>query len=69
MTDSNIRFRPSVDDPDVAYVELPGHPGTNAVGCVARTVGLDEYVEGYNGPQINLDFDARGELIGIEILA
>ncbi len=68
MTNSNIRFRPSVDDPDVAYVELPGHPGEGTHGCVERTIGIGELIEEYKGPRIYLDFDDSGELIGIEIL-
>jgi len=48
-----------------AYVYLPRHPRTS--GCVMKTVRLRSVLE-YAGADINLDFDATGAVIGIEIL-
>ncbi len=54
-------------DADVAYVSLPGHPGS-APGVVKRSIQLRELMPHYVGPDLILDFDAVGILIGIEIL-
>lgn len=58
----------SKDDPDIAYLRLPCHPGRGKPGIVAKQVSLSEKIEGYKGPDIYLDFDNLGQLIGIEIL-
>ncbi|MGD9815791.1 MAG: DUF2283 domain-containing protein [Hyphomonadaceae bacterium] len=47
------------------YLYFPDTPQTP--GCVARTVRLHSLLA-YTGPEINLDFDATGAVIGIEIL-
>ena len=62
-------FQPTVsdDDQDVAYLRLPGHPGT-APGVVKRTLCLRELVGNYAGPDVNLDFGEGDVLIGIEIV-
>ena len=57
----------SEDDEDVAYLRLPGHPGS-APGVVKRSVSLRELVGDYAGPDINLDFGEGNTLIGIEIV-
>lgn len=57
----------SEDDPDVAYLRLPGHPGT-APGVVKRTLCLRELIDNYAGPEIKFDFGEGNILIGIEIL-
>jgi len=49
-----------------AYLYLPNHPAT--AGCVARTVRLDSLLDDTEGPEIILDIDASGTVIGIEIL-
>lgn len=67
MPKPKIRFKASGKDSDVAYIELPDHPGMTP-GCVAKTVTLDELVD-YIGPRVHLDFDKDNHLIGIEILA
>lgn len=55
------------DDPLVGYLTLPGHPGDGVPGAVARTVRLRSLVD-YVGPDVVLDLDADGRLIGIEIV-
>ena len=57
----------SEDDEDVAYLRLPGHPGTES-GVVKRSVSLRELIDSYVGPDVNLDFDEKDRLIGIEIV-
>lgn len=54
---------------NASYLTLPDHPGRGAKGCVANSIPLDQVIEGYEGPDVVLDFDANGRLIGIEILA
>lgn len=49
-----------------AYVFLPGHE--SLPGEAAKTLSLDNIVEGYKGPRVHLDFNKAGELIGIEVL-
>ena len=51
-----------------AYIALPGHPRGLVCGCVAKTLRLGNIIKQYNGPDVNLDFDSAGKLIGIEIL-
>lgn len=54
---------------NASYLILPGHPGRGTKGCVANSVPLDQLITGYDGPDVTLDFDAQGRLIGIEVLA
>lgn len=65
----NFRLRVSENDPDVAYLALPGHPGAGLPNIVKKQISLADQIEGYVGPSVYLDFDATGLLIGIEILA
>ena len=65
---TKIRLEVSEDDENVAYVLLPDHPGTGAKGAVARQTRLLDVLK-YAGPDIYLDFDKEGRLIGIEVLA
>ena len=68
MKEKKIRVRMSADDSDSAYVALPGCPDEPQYGIVSKTVCLDDVVEDFKGPGINLDFNKDGVLIGIEIL-
>ncbi|WP_269515301.1 DUF2283 domain-containing protein [Brevundimonas subvibrioides] len=54
---------------NMSYVYLPDHPGSGSFGCVAKTVPLYQVVKGYDGLDVNLDFDVEGRLIGIEIFS
>ena len=63
--ESGMTLKISDDDEDVAYLTLPGHPRT-AESAVKQTRLLD--LVAYTGPDIYLDFDKDGKLIGIEIL-
>jgi len=55
---------------DAAYLYLKGAPRDreDRVGSVANTIVLEDLIPGYLGPDINLDFDKNGVLIGLEIL-
>jgi hypothetical protein len=60
-------LRVSQDDASVAYLRLPTHPG---VTCkMSKSVRLVELLGSYKGPDVVLDFDQSGVLVGIEILA
>jgi uncharacterized protein YuzE len=62
-----FELRVSEDDPNVAYLKLPGHPGT-VPGVVRRSLDLREVFPEYVGPDVYLDLSAKGELIGIEVV-
>jgi hypothetical protein len=64
----HISISISDDDPDVAYVTLPGHPGQGASRAVKRQIRLLDIMK-YEGADIYLSMDDEGRLIGIEILA
>jgi uncharacterized protein YuzE len=53
-------------DSPTAYLYLPTHPGAGTVGACAKIVRLSEFVS-YKGPDIYLEFDKEGTIIGIEI--
>jgi hypothetical protein len=46
---------------------LPGHPGRGVPRAVAKQVRLLTLLQ-YVGPDIHLDLDADGHLIGIEFV-
>lgn len=65
MEEKKIRVQFADEEARTAYVALPGH--RSEPGIVAKTVLLDELLK-YTGPQVHLDLDKEGRLIGIEIL-
>lgn len=65
--DKKITLIISEDDGDVAYLKLPDHPGNGISGAVNKQVRLLDIIA-YVGPDIYLDFDSKGCLIGLEIL-
>lgn len=62
-----MRFEPS-EDPSVGYLYLSNHPGPGSVGCVKGTVRLSALIPNYVGPEIHLDLEEAGAIIGIEVL-
>jgi uncharacterized protein YuzE len=68
MAEKRISIAVSEDDQDVAYLYLPDHPGRGTSGVVVKQVRLSSLLK-YAGPDLNLDFDEHGQLIGVEILA
>ncbi len=63
-----IRLSVSKDDPDVAYLILKSHPGEGIFDAVSKQISLAELIENYRGPDVNLDFDNSGVLIGVEVI-
>lgn len=63
-----IELHVSADDPDVAYLVLPAHPGRGTHGATERTVRLRDLIPHYKGADLYIDFDTSGEVIGVEIL-
>ncbi len=63
MINDKIYLEVSEDGPDVAYLYLPGHPGT-----VKKTIRLCDIIKNYKGPDLYLDIDHEDNVIGIEIL-
>lgn len=55
------------DDGDVAYLYLPAHPRIEAHGVITKQVRLADILH-YSGPDIYLDLDKDGKLLGIEIV-
>lgn len=64
---SKIRLERRRND-DVAYLYLPAHAGKGAPGSVAKHISLSSMIENYRGPEVLLDFDKDGELVGLEFL-
>lgn len=62
-----MRFQLS-DDPSVGYLYLSNHPGPGAAACVKGMVRLSTLIPNYVGPEIHLDLNEAGEVIGIEVL-
>jgi hypothetical protein len=62
-----FELRVSEDDPDVAYLRLPSHPGETCK--MSKSIRLAELMNSYAGPEVVLDFDQDGVLVGIELLA
>jgi len=66
--EKKIRVKMTNDYSDSAYIGLPGYPEKPEFGIVSKTICLDDVLDGFKGPRINLDFNKDGVLIGIEIL-
>ncbi len=65
---AGFQLRVSGDDEGVAYLRLPSYLGVEPCK-MSRSVRLREVLGDYEGPDVNLDFDMRGVLVGIEVLA
>ncbi len=53
-------------DNHTVYLSFEGH--THEPGIVRKTISIYQLIQGYNGPQINIDFNENGQAIGIEVL-
>jgi hypothetical protein len=62
-----FELRVSEEDQDVAYLRLPSHPGETCK--MSKSIRLAELMGSYTGPDVVLDFDQDGVLVGIELLA
>jgi hypothetical protein len=67
MSQEPIQLKVSEDDDEMAYLFLPNHPKQVIPGIVKKQVRLSELIDGYKGPDIYLDFNEDGIMIGIEI--
>jgi uncharacterized protein YuzE len=67
MSQEPIQLKVSSDDDEMAYLFLPDHPKQVVPGIVKKQTRLSDLVDGYKGPDIYLDFDEDGTIIGIEI--
>lgn len=65
---SRFALKVSEEDDDVAYLRLPTHPAAGPCR-MSRSVRLRDVMGAYPGPDVVLDFDLHGTLVGIEILA
>ncbi len=66
MSQEPIQLTVSADD-EMAYLYLPDHPKKIAPGMVKKQTRLSDLIDNYKGPDIYLDFDDDGRMIGIEI--
>jgi uncharacterized protein YuzE len=57
-------LEPSEDDAGVAYVRVDSEFPSRVV----RSLRVTEAIEGYRGPDVILDLDATGALVGIELV-
>jgi len=69
MNKKRIRVKLSGRHSETAYIRLPGMPDENVPGISAKMICLDDVIDGFRGPRVNLDFNSDGVLIAIEILA
>jgi uncharacterized protein YuzE len=68
VTSMGFLLNVSDDDGDVAYLRLPSYP-EEGPWKMSKSVRLRDVMGPYEGPDIVLDFDMRGVLVGIEVLA
>lgn len=57
----------SEDDPEVAYLYLRMNKHKDFVN-LGKSIRLFDLVGEYGGPDVVLDFDAEGVLVGIELV-
>jgi hypothetical protein len=57
-----------VNKSETVYVAMPDYPKEIVPGVVKKSVSLDDIYD-YDGPRVQLDFDADGRLIGVEVVA
>ncbi|MBT0384010.1 DUF2283 domain-containing protein [Morganella morganii] len=67
MKEKIIKIETSSDG-DMAYLFLPKHPGKGIPGVTSKQISLSSVISNYQGPEILLDFDKAGEIIGMEFI-
>ncbi|WP_062269775.1 DUF2283 domain-containing protein [Endozoicomonas arenosclerae] len=67
MPRQKIKLKVSSSDPEVAYLYLPKHPQVAISGLVRKQLRLADLINDYKGPDIYLDFDEEGSIIGMDI--
>jgi uncharacterized protein YuzE len=63
---TNIKLEVN-EDGDMAYLYLPKHPVKGTTGVVTKQIPLSSIVADYQGPEVFLDFDNNGAMIGFEL--
>lgn len=66
MSLDRFELKMSADDDRVAYLRLPTHSGKTT--RMSKSIRLIDLVGKYDGPEVVLDFDPNGTLVGIEII-
>ncbi len=59
-------FRLDVSGADAAFLHLPA--SSEGPVSVARSIEVTSAIHGYSGPDVVLNLDAEGRLLGIEIV-
>lgn len=67
MLQEPIQLKISENDNEMAYLFLPEHPKQIKYGIVKKQIRLADLIADYKGPDIYLDFNEKGTIIGIEI--
>lgn len=66
MSKRKFQLRISDDDDQVAYLRLPTY--SEETKRMSKSVRLVDLLGSYNGPEVVLDFDEDGTLVGIEVV-
>ena len=66
MARGKIELHPT-DDPLVAYISMPDHPGPGSGGVVHKQIWLRDLVD-YEGAPIYIDLDSDNRIVGIEVV-
>ncbi len=64
---NEIKLIISEDDPKLAYIYLPDHPGKGKNANIVDQVRLYDLIENYKGLDICIDINEKGQAVGIEI--
>ncbi len=67
-TTKRFKLQLSDGEHEVAYLQLPSYP-VRKDWRTSKSVRLFDLIGKYQGPDIVLDFDDDGVLVGIEVLA
>jgi len=62
-----MAFELSSDNDETAYLYFPNHPGSKQ-GVVSKSLRLDDDFVKDKSVMIVLDYDAKGEVIGVEVV-
>ncbi len=66
MSMGRFELKVSADDDQVAYLRLPTHSGKTT--RMSKSIRLIDLIGKYDGPEVVVDFDPNGMLVGIEII-
>ncbi len=66
MTEDQDEIRIRYGDDKIAYIELPGYPRGRDLK-ISRSLRLVDLIGKYDGPELIMDFDADGRLVGLDV--